>query len=314
MRAASLTPADCDRPLATIAAGEIRSPSAPEWVEAARIRLSWQPRRLTLELIDAAGAARMGFTAPDLRQSERLVQFGTSGLQPLTGPGESLIFDLALGFRRDGIVVDAYPAGSGSNALANFPSEAVLASQINAAPPPSNVIAAARYPFINRLLRIYSPTFDIPINLQGITTTVLARDLSLSGGENQASLTGKVISQSLGNLTYDTRVDCAGEDLTVQKVAMEAEAVPACNQADMMAQLQCQVRQLAIPASGRALASALTTYYQNQPLHISTRRKPLRLTFGGVDYEANFAALKTSSDGAVLSEDGQASLQRVSPR
>jgi hypothetical protein len=314
MRAASLTASDCGRPLADIAARELRLPSAPEWVEAGRIRLAWQPWRLTLAIIDAAGAARPGFMAPDLREAGQVARFATSGLQPLTGPGEKLRFDLAVAFRRDGILIDVYPGDSAGDPSSNFPSEAAFASQINAAPPESNVIAAARYPFINQLLAIYSATFDIPLNLQGITTTVLARDLSLSGGENQASLTGKVISPSLGNLVYDARVDCAGQDLAVQQVAMEAEAVTACNQANTIDRLQCQVGQMAAPESGRALATALTAYYQNQPLHISTHGKPLRLTFGGVSYDANFAALKTSSHDGVLIEAGQASLQRVSPR
>jgi hypothetical protein len=55
----------------------------------------------------------------------------------------------------------------------------------------------------------------------------------------------------------------------------------------------------------------LTAYYQNQPLHISTQSQPLHFTFGGTDYEAYFTALKTSSHAGMLSEAGQATLQRV---
>jgi hypothetical protein len=75
-----------------------------------------------------------------------------------------------------------------------------------------------------------------------------------------------------------------------------------CAQPDMMAWLQCQ--------AGHGLAAALTAYYQNQPLHISTRSRPLHFAFGGNDYAAYFTALKTSSHDGTLSETGQAVLQR----
>jgi len=314
MPAASLGASACNLPLSAIAAHALQTPSGPEWVEAARIRLTWQPWRLTLDLSDAAGAARAGFTAPGLPRAVQVAQFATAGLQPLTGAGQNLRFDLAAAFRRNAIVIDAYPSGGPAEPATSFPSEAALASLISEAPAPANMIAEARYPLINQLLATYAPSFDVPLNLQGLAATVQAHDLSLSGGENQASLTGKVASPSLGqDLIYDARVDCAGDDLTVQQVAMEAVPMT-CDQTDMMARLQCQARQMTADGSARALAAALTAYYQNQPLHISTRGKPLQLTFGGVDYEANFAALKTGSHGGLLSEAGQASLQRGSRR
>jgi hypothetical protein len=207
---------------------------------------------------------------------------------------------LAIGFRRDGIVIDAYPSGAANNPAGNFPSDDRLSAEIQASPPITNVIAAARYGFINQMLALYSPTFNIPVNIQGLSAMLLARDLSVKGGENQLTLTGKVISQ---NLAYDTKVDCAGDDLAVQQVAMDAVGVN-CAQPDMMSWLQCQ--------AGHGLAAALTAYYQNQPLHVSTQSRPLHFTFGGTDYEAYFTALKTSSHGGVLSEAGQATLQRVS--
>jgi hypothetical protein len=164
------------------------------------------------------------------------------------------------------------------------------------------VIAAASYPFINQMLTLYSPAFNVPVNFQGLSAMLLARNLSLSGGEHQVTLTGQVISQSGGqNLAYNTRVECAGDDLTVQQVTMDA-AGSNCAQADMLTWLQCQ--------AGRGLAAALTAYYQNQPLHVSTRARPLRFTFGGNDYEAFFTALKTSSHNGAVSEAGQAVLQR----
>ena len=299
LRARSLTSSDCHQPLAAIAARELQVSGAPEWVEAAHIRLTWQPWRLTLAIIDTAPAARPGFAPPNLPSTSHALTFPTNGLQPLTGPGQNLKFDLAVGFRHGGIVIDAYPHGSAANPSANFPSDAALDAEIQSIPSAANVITAARYDFINQMLTLYSPAFNVPVNVQGFSTTVVARDLSISGATNQATLTGKVISQ---NLAYNARVDCAGDDLAVQQVAMDAAGVN-CAQPDMMSWLQCQ--------AGHGLAAALTGYYQNQPLHVSTQARPLHFDFGGTDYEAYFTALKTSSQGGVLSEAGQATLQRV---
>ena len=269
LRARSLTSSDCTQPLATIAARELQVSGAPEWVEAAHIRLTWQPWRLSLAVTDTASAARPGFTPPNLPSAAKGLSFPTSGLQPLTGPGQTLKFDLAVGFRRGGIVIDAYPHGSSANPSANFPGDSALDAQIQSIPSMANVITAARYDFINQMLTLYSPTFNVPVNVQGFSTTVVARDLSISGATKQATLTGKVISQ---NLAYNARVDCAGDDLAVQQVTMDAAGVN-CAQADMMSWLQCQ--------AGHGLAAALTAYYQNQPLHVSTQRAAAALRLWG---------------------------------
>ncbi|HUN58140.1 MAG TPA: hypothetical protein VMU41_08495 [Candidatus Binataceae bacterium] len=300
LRARSLEPSDCDQPLPTIAGRELRVPGSPEWVAAARLRLSWQLWRLALAVVDSSSAARPGFTTPNLPSAaSRGVSYPTRGLQPLTGPGQNLKFDLAVGFRRNGVIIDAYPGGTASNPDGSFLSEDALTTAIQSSPSSTNVIAEARYGFVNQMLAIYSPTFNIPVSVQGLSTILFARDLSVKGADNQLTLTGKIIGQ---NLTYDSRVDCAGEDLAVQQVSMEAERVN-CARPDMMSWLQCQ--------AGHGLAAALTGYYQNQSLHVSTQSRPLHFSFGGTRYEAYFSALKTSSHSGVLSEAGQATLQRV---
>jgi hypothetical protein len=302
LRPRSLAASDCQQPLAAIAARELRVPGAPEWVEAAHVRLSWRSWQLTLAVANTAPAAQPGFTAPQPAASALSRSFSTNNLQPLTGAGRNLSFDLAVAFLRNGVVIDAYPSGSAANPRANFPASSELASQLQNLPPDTNVIAAARYPFINQVLSIYAPTFNVPVSVQGLSAVLLARNLTVSGGENQVTLKGQVISQSAGqNLAYDTLVDAAGDDLTVQQVTMDA-AGASCAQPDMMTWLQCQ--------AGRGLAAALTAYYQNQPLHISTRSRPLHFTFGGNDYAAFFTALKTSSHNGALNEAGQAVLQR----
>jgi hypothetical protein len=302
-RARSLAKSDCQRPLADIASRELRLPDAPEWVEAAHIYTSWKPWQLTLAVADTASAARMGFAAPKPAAGELSRSFATNNLQPLTGPGRDLAYDLALRFMRDGVVIEAYPTGGAANPNANSPGINALAAQLRAAPPDTNVIAEAPYPFINQMLSIYSPTFNIPVSIQGLSAMLLARNLSLSGGENQLTLTGQVINQSGGqSLAYDARVDCAGDDLAVREVSMSAAGAN-CSQPDVMTWLECQ--------SARGLSAALTAYYQNQPLHVSTRSHPLDFRFGGNDYEAFFTALKTTSNAGAVSEDGQAVVQRA---
>jgi hypothetical protein len=301
--ARTLTASDCQQPLAAIASRELQAPGAPEWVAAAHIRLSWRPWQLTLAVVDTASAARPGFTAPKPPSSDLRRSFPTSNLRPLTGPGQNLSFDFAAAFMRDGVIIDAYQSGSAANPNANFPSANAMASQLQDIPTDSNVIASASYPFINQMLALYAPTFNVPVSVQGLSIMLLARNLSVSGGENQLTVRGQVISQSAGqNLAYDTRVDCAGDDLTVRQVTMDVAGAN-CSQPDMLTWLQCQ--------AGRGLAAALTQYYQNQPFHVSTRSRPLHFTFGGTDYAAYFTAQKTSSHGGTLSEAGQAVLERA---
>jgi len=63
--------------------------------------------------------------------------------------------------------------------------------------------------------------------------------------------------------------------------------------------------------SSKALAAAVTSYYQGQPLHVSTRSQPLDFAISETNYRASFEALKSSSHGGMFSEAGRASFRRA---
>jgi hypothetical protein len=105
-------------------------------------------------------------------------------------------------------------------------------------------------------------------------------------------------------------VRCEGDDLTVRQVTLDAPSAN-CTQDDLMARLQCQSQSVAMYGSSKALAAAITQYYQGQPLHVSTRSQPLDFAIGDTDYQATFEALKSSSRGGLFSEAGRATIRRA---
>jgi hypothetical protein len=118
---------------------------------------------------------------------------------------------------------------------------------------------------------------------------------------------GKLVYRTI---EYDASVRCQGEDLTVNQVSLDAPGA-ACDQQDMMTRLQCEGQGVAMSGSSKALAAAVTSYYQGQPLHVSTRSQPLDFAIGETNYQASFEALKSSSHGGMFSEAGRASFRRA---
>jgi hypothetical protein len=98
--------------------------------------------------------------------------------------------------------------------------------------------------------------------------------------------------------------------LTVRQVTLDAP-FPNCNQDDLMARLQCQGQSVAMSGSSKALAAAITQYYEGQSLHVSTRRQPLDFTIGDSDYQATFQAFKSSSHDGMFSEAGSATIRKA---
>jgi hypothetical protein len=302
----TLGTSECNGSLASLAPRLLASGDSSDWLNVVRIRAAWTPWRLTLTVIDAAGAARSGYTAPNLRGLGQIKAYTTSGLRILTGAGRNVAFDLAIGFPGQAISVVAIPSGQISNP-APFLTDAAVANEIAGAPHMSNVIADANYTFINQVMRLYASTFNIPIPIQGTTQTLTAQNLRVSGGENLLTVAGQLAYQSAA---YDASVRAQGDDLTVSQITLDSPAEN-CNQDDMMARLQCQGRGLAMSGSSSALAGALTNYYAGQPFHVSSRTHPLTFTFGGADYQVTFDALKSSSHGGSLIEAGRATLLRA---
>ena len=163
-----------------------------------------------------------------------------------------------------------------------------VGNEIANAPAMSNVIVDAQYTFINQVLRLYGSTFDIPLPVEGVTETMTAKNITVEGADNVMTVAGNLEYRTLD---YDASVRCEGQDLTVRQVTLDAPSAN-CNQEDLMERLQCQGQGVAMYGSSKALAAAITQYYQGQPLHVSTRTHPLDFAIGDTDYQATFEALK----------------------
>ena len=172
----------------------------------------------------------------------------------------------------------------------------------------ANVLAEAQYAFINDLLKMYAPSYSIPIELQGITQTMVAKNVRLSGKNKAMTAAGQL---SLENLVYNSTVRCDGDDLSVRTITLEPLASN-CNMEDMVARLQCQAQQAVMAGSSGAAAAALTSYYQGQKFHYSSVDSPLQFTLGDAELAATFEALKSSSRDSTFSEAGRVTIHRTS--
>jgi hypothetical protein len=110
----------------------------------------------------------------------------------------------------------------------------------------------------------------------------------------------------IGNISYNAAVHCEGNDLAIRQITLAAPAVN-CNNNDVVVQLQCQGQQ----AASGALGGALTNVYQGQRFHYSTVDRPLRFTLGDAEFAAKFEALRSSSRGSTVTEDGNVTLERI---
>ncbi len=298
-----LSTADCQAPLPAIAQRLAHSAGAPEWVEVMKAHVTWIPWLLRFVVADAAGASRSGSPPPSLKELGEFKSFATSNLHILPPPGQENRFDVAIGFLESSVVVALFPSGRVSNPEPYLKRDPVLEAEIGDAPARANSVADAQYGFINALLRLYAPSFEIPLQLQGMAQTLTARNISASGGDNTMTVAGQV---GLGNVSYNAAVHCEGEDLAIRQVTLAAPAVN-CDNNDLVGQLQCQGQQ----AASGALGGALTNVYQGQRFHYSTVDRPLRFTLGDAEFAARFEALKSSSRGSTVSEDGNVTIERV---
>ncbi|MGO9452730.1 MAG: hypothetical protein ACLQDV_17060 [Candidatus Binataceae bacterium] len=89
---------------------------------------------------------------------------------------------------------------------------------------------------------MYAPSYSIPIELQGVTQTMVARNVRLSGKDKMMTAAGQL---SLENLVYNATVRRDGEDLSVTTITLEPQASN-CDMTDMVERLQCQAQQAAL--------------------------------------------------------------------
>ncbi len=305
----ALSQTDCKAALNEIAQRLAGSPGAPDWVEVIRTDITWVPWELKFAMLDAAGAGKGAKQAPSLKGVGQFQHYLTSNLQILSPPGQNYRFDLAIGFLDSTIVVALFPAGRGVANPQPYPTaDPLLNGDISSAPAGANVLAEAQYAFINDLLKMYAPSYSIPIELQGMTQTMVAKNVRLSGKDRTITAAGQL---SLENFVYNATVRCDGDDLSVSAITLEP--LPSnCDVADMVERLQCQAQQAAMAGSSSAAAAALTSYYQGQKFHYSSMNSPLQFTLGDAEFAATFEALKSSSRDATFSEAGRVMIHRTS--
>jgi hypothetical protein len=303
----ALSAADCSGVLAGLANRLAHSAGAPEWVEVIKAHVIWTPWQLKFAVADAAGAAKEGKRAPSLNSLREFKNYPTSNLQILPPPGENYRFDVGIGFLNSTIVIAIFPSGRTANPQPYLTANPLLGAEISAAPERANLSVDALYVFINDLLRIYAPSYQIPIQLQGITQTMVAKNIRVSGGDNMMTAAGQL---TLGEIAYNGTVRCEGSDLGVSRITLDAPAAN-CNSDDLIERLRCQGQQAALAGSSNAVAAALTNYYQGQKFHYSTVDSPLRFTLGNTEFAATFEALKSSSRDSTISEAGHVSIKRI---
>ncbi|GEM_PF-3342127 len=302
-----LSSADCERELSSIARRIPLSAAHAPWAVIIKLRATWRPWRMTLAVLDAAGAGASN-PAAALRRLGEIKSIATAGLQVLPPPGDRYRFDLAIKFTRTTIVAALFPAGAIADPDPYMMSDPILTAEQAAAPPSANLVADAQYQFINQMLRLYAPVYEVPFQLQGMNQPMTVRNVIASGGDNTMTLRGEI---ACAGLIYNGAMAAQGGDLQVTSIRLDPANLPDCNMDDLIARLQCQGSQVAITGSARALAAALTNYYQGQPFHYSTGQRPLRFMLGDVEFAADLAALQSTSHGAIFGEVGRATVRRI---
>ncbi|HUY19359.1 MAG TPA: hypothetical protein VMV15_09040 [Candidatus Binataceae bacterium] len=306
----ALAAADCDRALTAIAARlPISSAHAP-WAVVVKIRATWKPWQLTLAMVDAAGVPSGANPAAALKGLGEFKSIATAGLQLLPPPADRYRFDIAIRFLPTTILAVLFPSGTVANPAASLAADPLLRAEMGSVPAGANLLADAQYGFINQLLRIYAPVYEVPLQIQGMNQPITVRKVVAAGGDNTMTLRGEI---GYAGMSDNATMTAQGEDLRIATVTLDPVNAPDCNSSDMMARLQCEGQQLAATGSAGAIAAGLTNYYQGQPFHYSTGNRPLRFVLGDTEFAADLEALKSASHGATFSEAGRATIRRLGP-
>ncbi len=304
----ALSAADCDRALASIAGQlPISSAHAP-WAAVIKMRATWKPWRLTLAVVDAAGAPSGANPAAAIKGLGEFKSIATSGLQLLPPPADRYRFDLAIRFLPTTIVAALFPSGAVANPEAWLDADPLLRAEMASIPAGANLLADAQYGFINQMLRIYAPVYEVPFQVQGMNQPMTVRNVVAAGGDDTMTMRGEI---GYAGMVYNGALSAQGGDLRIATATLEPANLPDCDMTDMIARLQCQGQQIAVAGSARALAAALTNFYQGQPFHYSTGDRPLRFVLGDIEFAADLEALKSASHGSTFSEAGQAAIRRL---
>ena len=302
-----LSPSDCNSALPAIATRTINGPGAPDWIDVVRGHVTWTPWQLKLDQTEVAPAAKQGATAPPLSGIKTLASYPTSNLAILPPPGDSRRFDVAFGFQGTKIIASLFAGGSASNPSSALTSEGASLQQDWQVPQQANLLADAQYSFMNDLLKIYAPLYEVPIPIEGMTQNMTAKNVQVAGSDNRMTITGEL---AMEGIAYNSAVHAGGADLVIKQIELTPIAKP-CTSNDLMERLQCQGEQVATGGSSQSVANALTSYYQGTPFHYSTLGHPLEFELGDKEFTATIEALKSGSKDNTFREAGNASIQAV---
>jgi len=303
----ALSSSDCSASLRSIAARTISGPGAPDWIEVVKGHVTWTPWLLKVDQAAVAPAAKQGVTAPSLSGIKTLASYPTSNLPILPPPGDGRRYDVALGFSGTTIVASLFAGGSTSNPLSSLVAQGTSLQKDWDVPQPANLLADIQYSFVNDLLKIYAPLYEVPIPIEGVTQKMTAKNIQAGGSDNTMTVTGQL---AMEGIAYNCAVHAAGADLAIKQIELNPIAQP-CTSNDLMERLQCQGQQIATTGSSQSVANALTNYYQGTPFHYSTQGHPLEFELGDKQFTATFDALKSGSKGSAVREAGRASIQAV---
>ena len=306
---AALSAVECHEPLPAVAKRTIGNPGAPNWIEALRAQIVWAPWRLTVKISELAPASRPGASAPSINSTETLASYPTSNLAILPPPGGDRRFDVAFSFPATTIVAALFASGRSGGSFAALTAQGSFVTPGAEIPAQANVLVSAQYTFVNDLLRLYAPEYEVPISVQGLSGKMLAKDVQVAGADNSMTASGQLL---MGNIAYRCKVHSAGPDLVIKRIELNPIAKD-CTSDDLMERMQCQGEQLATSGSSESVANALTNYYQGTPFHYSSEAHPLEFNLFDRQISATFEALKSSSKGTAIREAGRASIRTTTP-
>jgi hypothetical protein len=304
----ALSAADCDRALSSIARQLPISSAQARWAAVIKMRATWKPWRLALAIVDTAGVPSGASPADSLKGLGEFKSIATSGLRILPPPADRYSFDLAIRFLPSAIVTALFPSGAVANPEAWLDADPRLRAEMGSIPAGANLLADAQYGFINQMLRIYAPVYEVPLQVQGMNQPMTVRNVVAAGGDDTMTLRGEI---GYAGMVYNGTLSAQGEDLRIATLSLEAVNLPDCNMTDMIARLQCQGQHIVVGGSAHGLAAALTNYYQGQPFHYSTGNRPLRFVLGDVEFAADLETLESASHGSTFSAAGRAAIRRV---
>jgi hypothetical protein len=212
---------------------------------------------------------------------------------------------VAFSFPAATIVAAVFASGRTRDPLAALTAQGSPVTSAAEIPAQANVLLSAQYAFVNNLLRLYAPEYEVPIAVQGLTGKMLAKDVQVAGADNSMTASGQLL---MGNIAYRCKVHSAGPDLVIKRIELNPIAKD-CTSDDLMERMQCQGEQLATSGSSESVANALTNYYQGTPFHYSSEAHPLEFNLFDRQISVTFQALKSSSKGTTISEAGRASIE-----